>query len=378
MKGILFIDSSRYFGDEQKSMLAVIDHLDTTKFQPFVLCSDNSDSGLISKLTKNKKIVCEFIKLKSWCSDNDNYFSIITDLFQFNKVVNKLVKDYDIGVVFANNYYAGFLTTFSLPTKMPLIFNLSQKNCRKSAIYQIVKRSKKTLVISESLRNYWNKTLDYKLSDKLETLAPGFDFENASLQQSQFEFRDTYNWAKDAHIVLMFGDMLPENQHELLLQALSIAHQKDSSLFGLFIGKTFDNESSDYLNYLVQTAHEMNFLGNVAFMEFVDEYEYSVIDACHVVVSLAENNPFPSNLIKALSCGVPIVDIDNKWDKDIFKKCSSVQRVSDDPKDIANGINQCISVLGKRKDIRAEAKAFSKQYEFDRYSSRLFEVIDQV
>ncbi len=342
----------------QKSMLSVIGHLDTSKFQPFVLCSDTSDSGLMSRLTKNKKIICESITLKSWRSESDGYFSIIADLFQFNKIVNKLVKDYDIAVVFANNYYAGFLATFALPKKMPLIFNLSQKNCRKSAIYQIVKRSAKTLVISENLRNYWNKTLGYKFPDKLETLAPGFDFENAALQQSKFDFRETYNWAKDAHIVIMFGDMLPENQHELLLQSLSIAHKKDSSLVGLFIGKAFDDKSYDYLDHLVETAREMDFLGNVAFMEFVDEYEYSVIGASHVVVSLTENQPFPTSLIKALSCGVPVVDIDNDWDKDMLNKCSAVQRVSKDPEDIADGINQCISVLGKRKDVRAEAKTF--------------------
>ena len=109
---------------------------------------------------------------------------------------------------------------------------------------------------------------------------------------------------------------------------------------------------ANYLEKLVNRAQELKVMCNVVFLEFVDDYAVSVINASSLLISLAKKESFPIYLVNALACGVPVLTTEGSCNGEMLGDCEAVYEVDDLPASIEKGIVHCLTNLAKNDENR--------------------------
>lgn len=339
INGILFIDSSPFYGEPQRSLATLIGNLDCSQFQPYLLCADDTDTGLLSRFRESKRIPTQAVSLAGSRYSVDLMTPIVRDVLQFRRTIRSWIHDYDIALVIANDYYSGLLCFFSLPSKTRFLYVLRDSFVPKPAVVQIVRRSSRTLAVAESVRADWSFHLDYRSASKITVIPDCIDFGSERHLLNKFSYRENYDWPDETILVSMFGDMVPWYRHELFIRALAKAVQSKPDLFGLIVGKTADEDGIDYGDELVELARELNVFGNMAIMECVDQNQW-IIDASNVVVAIGENEPFPFSVVRALATNKPVVVSEGGSQAEICRGNRLATVVPADVDAVCNGILQ--------------------------------------
>ncbi len=373
--GILFVDTSPYFGEAPRNLFTLVNHLDKSRYQPFVLSSDISETGLFAQLKRNKDIPTRIVKLREQSHRARSILNLFVDLSRFKQSLLKLLDDFDISVVCANTSYAGLLTALTLPKKVPFVFCLREHHARSPTTGHIIRRSYKTLAISDFVADRCRDGLSAGVAKKLTTVYDGFSFETEEILRKKFSYRDIYLHNCDHTLIACIADMLPWKRHALFLEAFALAWRKNPALFGLIIGKAFDREDYAYIDSLEDQARKLGILGNIAIMEYATNY-MPILDECKAAVSVAENEPFGSSIVQALAIGKPAVITKGNALEEITRGCRTVKVVSDEPAKIADGILGAI-VGGKRKKSDSDRAKIIERYAIESQVGDFCRLVDE-
>jgi glycosyltransferase involved in cell wall biosynthesis len=390
MKKVCFFEarSKKIYG-AQKSMLTLIENIDSKEISSFLVTSIN---GEVTKYAKNKGINNKVIKATKVINDSGgkifklNFIQKILILVQiiiYNFKIYRYFFKNKIDMLYVNDN-KGFLLTF-IAAKLygvPIIsYKRTTKYYKESKLikyleYIEIKFSDLILCISKGVRSNISLKLREKFIDKIKILYTGYNFSEFKTSENQIDLYDKYNIKSNNKIVALIGSITPRKGHKILVDSMNLVLKKHPNAIFMFLGGEMENQE-DYFNLVLGKIKKYKLEENVIWTGYVNnisEY-YNIID-CVVLPSYAEG--LPRTVIESLSNGIPVVANDVGGVKEIITNNDLGYIIENNShKMLAEGINKFLYENKNKKKVLRQ-KYVEEKFSLEKYVSRFIELVSNL
>ncbi len=335
-RNILFVDGSPVIGGAQRSLLALMKELAAHDVQVSLL----TGSDELAEQAGKAGVESEAIPLSMWSMSLSGAVKAAGDLMRFRKVLHRRLDSSQAELVYANGVQAGLLVALTIPDHMPMVFHHRDIRCPGFAVKQAVRRSARTIVLTEYMAHKVRSQLPESAQHKLTCVYNGFDFDELRVQAEE----PLAEPLPDAAIrVALVADIMPWKKHELFLQALAALKRQGHDILGVVVGGPRTNQDRVLFERLKRSADELDLAGRVLFTGRVPN-AMPLIKAADCLCSVAEEEPFGRTVVEAAAVGTPIVVGGNGGPKEITNGLSTIVYSELDAADVAHAIEDAIEM----------------------------------
>jgi len=318
---ILFVDCSLAHGGAQRSLYTLIAHLDRERFEPHLLCGNDSLQGLL-KQCRSHDIEAGYIPIRTWRRTVTGVHRAVLDLMKAKPIMERWIAKHEVHALYANGIQSGLLCALVAPKDLPLIFHCRDARGPKTAMERVMRRSRRTIMISDFLQQRWAARCPAQ-AQKMVRIYNGFDFTQMAKLRHQLNYREERGWSKETLIVSMIADLVEWKRHDLFITAFAELRKRQPDAFAFIIGAPRDEKGEVYEQRLLALSEQLGQTAHIAFTGHV-ENPFPLIDASDIMVSVAEDEPFGRNVVEALFCGKPMVITPGGGPAEIAADCPAV------------------------------------------------------
>lgn len=331
MKKILFISYTNFFGGAEYVLWDYIRHIDVNNIYMY---------------TTNRKEVLEkykqvFKEQNIFSSERMDIVSIrkktvrsILNIFFNLYEINKIVKKYNIEVLYGNNTLDILLITLYkkyINPSVKIISHIHDILEKRMYIKYIEKNNKyvdKFIVPSIATKNSLKLCgVDEK---KINVVYNGIEINEIKKEEYNY-IREKFNISKDKKIICIIGQFCKRKRQDLFIDIVDSLNKKyNNKYIGIIIGKIIDKNFYEEMKPKIQ--YPILFINNMK-REEIFKYIYPNVDA---LILLSDRDPLPTVILEAMSSNVLVIArnvdgvselIDNKKDGIIFNYNDKIDNI---------------------------------------------------
>ena len=289
-------------------MLTIVSNIDKTKFEPIVVLPN--DGPLTKKLDENgvryKIISYPIIRRKYF-----NITGILNYIREYRtscKKICEFAKEEKIDVIHNNTIAVIEGITVKKKLNIPLIFHIHEmiehpKFVAKKLYKMAVKNSDKVVVVSESVKKHIISLTKIKTSN-IEVVHNGIT--PIKSEASRQKYLEEFGFPNDSVVFAVIGRINAIKGQDHFVDAFKNISQKIDNVYGLIIGDAFSGQEWR-VTTLIDKLEKENLKQKLIYCGFREDIKdlFSLIDV--LVLPSIGYDSFPTVVLEAMSCGVPIV-----------------------------------------------------------------------
>ena len=358
---ILYLDSGSGIGGGQRSLLLLLNLLDTDRFTPFVGClGDSPFAAEVEKTDAN--VVPLSLPAAHNKTDKVRRFTLRDLLDDFRQLgvilqLHRMVKRHAIDLIHANSLSVALLAGIvARINRIPILMHK-----RYATSYGILDRIcerllDRVILVSEATR--WN----FAPTAKQTLIYNGVDLDafQASAQEVQTLRAELLPDASDASIVMgVVTRITPEKGIHFLVRAIAdLKGSIDSKL--LIVGGPYFQKDVDYMDALKQEIIDLGVEDSVIFTGFLSDTRVvtSLLDVVLVPSIIPE--ACPRTIIEAMAVGTPVISTPLGGSKELVTPETGILVPPENTSAIADAIailatdRERLQIMGKAARNRAE------------------------
>lgn len=292
---ILFLHGSNDLYGSSKVLIEIINILFDNGYEIHLVLPYE---GPIDHVLKKKTIIY-YKNLGVFRKKYFNFFGLFNRLIKILSsilFIYKLIKNQNIDVVYTNT---SVIIAGGIAAKISSVssyFHLHEIPTNKFYLF-VIKNiinfcSDKVILVSKSVKNYWN----FNLKSKTIVIYNGFNF----------KFNNKNKKRKGSLVFTSIGRLIPYKGHLYLLKIVKILNDKKYKFNLYIIGDTF----SGYENYelsLKKYVIENNLSEIVFFMGYKDDVNYYLKNSSFFIHTPVDPDPLPTVILESISQNIPVI-----------------------------------------------------------------------
>ena len=242
--------------------------------------------------------------------------------------------------------------------------------------------STKIIAISRTQKEELCKDHNICDASKVEVIPLGFDLMRFRTQNDvlRTDFRKKFGLSEDTIVIAIIGRIVPVKNHNLFIEAFSIAKQHyPGKLVGLIVGDGYDmqkaRDKSRSIGLVISTPESPLPNADLIFTSWILEVE-NPLAGCDIVAMTSLNEGTPVSLIEAQAAGKPILSTNVGGIGDVvIPGETALLSPSDDPKLFAENLLKLLNNKDLRKSMGEKGWPFvQSRFHYDRLveDTRLF------
>lgn len=326
MKNILYVHNGNKIGGGERSLLALFTGIDRQAYKILIACPDKTPFADALRNLEVEIVPFQFSSLK-------NVFRLLVNIHKLkNIIVSK-----KIAIVHSNSPQTNFPSAFAAKAcNIPVIWHervlLEQGMVDIDKIFSFL--PDKIICNSEAIRKRFQGIKDY--ASRTMTVTNGVDTDAFSpefrLKEDQ---RARLGIPQEAKVIGVFDRLDPVKNHEVILEAFSILHDKYPCALLLIAGEAFC-QAEQRLGHLKRRAEYLG-INDVIRFEGHQKDIRPLMTVCDVVVQASLSEGCSRVICEAQAMGKPIVASDVGGNPEILKEghtgflceASNVERFAD-------------------------------------------------
>lgn len=322
MKKVLFISYTNFFGGAEYVLWDYIRYIDVNNIYIYT----TNRKAVIEKYKKVLK------KQNIFSSEKMDIVSIrkkpiksILNIFYNLYKINKIIKEYNIEILYGNNTLDILLITLYkkyINSNVKIISHIHDILEKKMYI-KYIKRNNKyvdkfivpSIVTKESLK------LCNINDEKIDVVYNGIELNEIRREKCNY-IKDKFNISEDKKIICIIGQFCKRKRQDLFIDIVDCLNKKYNNKYvGLIIGKITDKDFYEEMKLKIQ--YPILFINDMK-REEIFKYIYPNIDA---LILLSDRDPLPTVILEAMSSNVLVIArnvdgvseiIDNRKDGIVF------------------------------------------------------------
>ena len=184
-------------------------------------------------------------------------------------------------------------------------------------------------------------------------------------KKEQLEIRKKFNLKKDQKIILCVGELLPNKNQKIAIQAMEKIVKKYPETQLLIAGNGPEKENLEKLIRSLKLEKNIKMLGYV-----INLQEYQKI--ADIAVSCSKREGLPLNIVEAMLSGTPVVASLNRGHRELIHNGENGFIVDvDDDKKMAEKILELFENKNLFNQIKEKAEEYVKSYTFKNVKNEL-------
>lgn len=314
MKRILFISYTNFFGGAEYVLWDYLKRIDITNIYLYTTNRKEVIDKYKEVLKKENIFSSEKMDI---VSIRKKTIKAILNIFYDLYKINKIVKKYNIEVLYGNNTLDILLITLYkkyINSNIKVISHIHDILEKKMYIEYIKRNSKyvdKFIVPSRATKKSLEScNIDYK---KIEIVYNGIELNEIKREKCTY-IREKFNISEDKKIICIIGQICKRKRQDLFIDIVNGLNEKyNNKYIGIIIGKITDKNFYEEINLKIQ--YPILFINDMK-REEIFEYIYPNIDA---LILLSDRDPLPTVILEAMSNGVIVIARDVDGIREIIK-----------------------------------------------------------
>jgi len=315
----------------QKSMLALIEHLDRERFVPYAIVPAR---GELSERLEALGVKVSIIPLTSL--KPKNFFSIIKNI----KRIRELVRREEIDILhtdFERDTFLCGLAKVNLPVKLLWHVRLT----RKERLDKInASRSDGIIGISEGTKHRFTNVKG--IDSKFRKIFNGVDIDKFAPHENKIALRRQLGMPEDRKIILFVGQIKDSKGVLDILEAAALTKKinQGSEFLFLFIGHF---ENSEFQNQFQSQIYNKNIIEEVQIIgQQTNINEWMAAGDLLVLPSYEGTEGMGRVLFEAMACALPVIGTNISGVKEAITKDTGMLVNEHSPDEIAEAVNSLL------------------------------------
>lgn len=355
---VMYLTHTAKLGGAEKSLYNLIKNIDTSMYEPILVCGEN---GELVESIKKLGVRAEVIPMKQI---NTKYK--IKGLYRLATTSIKLrnfIKANKIDVVHNNTYRARFFGTIAgFMSNIKIITHVRDIMHWTFIEKELTKFEDRIIAISNAVNNHIFDQIDSNERIKVSRIYNGVDideFNPNTLEKSIL--RDEYSIDEDKIILGAVGRFDEWKRFDLFVEAANILKEKYNNLYFFIVGDSFNEEQDKIKSNIKKLIAKYELNDNVILTGYRRDVS-TVMNSFDIFVLTSDNEPFGRVLIEALSLNLPIVSTNNGGAPEIVKENINGILVNyNDKVALAKGIETILDDLNLRKSMENNNRISAKE-----------------
>ncbi|WP_370840245.1 glycosyltransferase family 4 protein [Megamonas funiformis] len=331
MKKILFISYTNFFGGAEYVLWDYLKYIDTSNI--YIYTTNREEVIDKYKQVLKKQNIFSSEKMDIVSIRKKTVRSILNIFFNLYEI-NKIVKKYNIEVLYGNNTLDILLITLYkkyINPSVKIISHIHDILEKRMYIKYIEKNNKyvdKFIVPSIATKNSLKLCgVDEK---KINVVYNGIEINEIKKEEYNY-IREKFNISKDKKIICIIGQFCKRKRQDLFIDIVDSLNKKyNNKYIGIIIGKIIDKNFYEEMKPKIQ--YPILFINNMK-REEIFKYIYPNVDA---LILLSDRDPLPTVILEAMSSNVLVIArnvdgvselIDNKKDGIIFNYNDKIDNI---------------------------------------------------
>lgn len=355
MKRILFISYTNFFGGAEYVLWDYLKRIDTTNM--YIYTTNRKEVIDKYKQVLKKQNIFSSEKMDI-VSIRKNFIKAMLNIFYDLYTINKIVKKYNIEVLYGNNTLDILLISLYrkyINSNIKVISHVHDILEKKMYI-KYIKRNSKYIdkFIVPSIATKKSLILCNINDKKIEVVYNGIELHEDKKEQCNF-IRKKFKINENKKIICIIGQVCKRKRQDLFINIVDCLNKKYNNKYvGIIIGKITDKDFYEEMKLKIQDP--ILFINDMK-REEIFKYIYPNIDA---LILLSDRDPLPTVILEAMSRGTIVIarDVDGVSEIIENNKNGYIFKYDDNIPQIANFIED---IMAKPKNTKEIVKNNAKE-----------------
>ncbi|WP_312088890.1 glycosyltransferase family 4 protein [Megamonas funiformis] len=355
MKKILFISYTNFFGGAEYVLWDYLKRIDTTNM--YIYTTNRKEVIDKYKQVLKKQNIFSSEKMDI-VSIRKNFIKAMLNIFYDLYTINKIVKKYNIEVLYGNNTLDILLISLYrkyINSNIKVISHVHDILEKKMYI-KYIKRNSKYIdkFIVPSIATKKSLILCNINDKKIEVVYNGIELHEDKKEQCNF-IRKKFKINENKKIICIIGQVCKRKRQDLFINIVDCLNKKYNNKYvGIIIGKITDKDFYEEMKLKIQDP--ILFINDMK-REEIFKYIYPNIDA---LILLSDRDPLPTVILEAMSRGTIVIarDVDGVSEIIENNKNGYIFKYDDNIPQIANFIED---IMAKPKNTKEIVKNNAKE-----------------
>lgn len=355
MKKILFISYTNFFGGAEYVLWDYLKRIDTTNM--YIYTTNRKEAIDKYKQVLKKQNIFSSEKMDI-VSIRKNFIKAMLNIFYDLYTINKIVKKYNIEVLYGNNTLDILLISLYrkyINSNIKVISHVHDILEKKMYI-KYIKRNSKYIdkFIVPSIATKKSLILCNINDKKIEVVYNGIELHEDKKEQCNF-IRKKFKINENKKIICIIGQVCKRKRQDLFINIVDCLNKKYNNKYvGIIIGKITDKDFYEEMKLKIQDP--ILFINDMK-REEIFKYIYPNIDA---LILLSDRDPLPTVILEAMSRGTIVIarDVDGVSEIIENNKNGYIFKYDDNIPQIANFIED---IMAKPKNTKEIVKNNAKE-----------------
>lgn len=355
MKKILFISYTNFFGGAEYVLWDYLKRIDTTNM--YIYTTNRKEVIDKYKQVLKKQNIFSSEKMDI-VSIRKNFIKAMLNIFYDLYTINKIVKKYNIEVLYGNNTLDILLISLYrkyINSNIKVISHVHDILEKKMYI-KYIKRNSKYIdkFIVPSIATKKSLILCNINDKKIEVVYNGIELHEDKKEQCNF-IRKKFKINENKKIICIIGQVCKRKRQDLFINIVDCLNEKYNNKYvGIIIGKITDKDFYEEMKLKIQDP--ILFINDMK-REEIFKYIYPNIDA---LILLSDRDPLPTVILEAMSRGTIVIarDVDGVSEIIENNKNGYIFKYDDNIPQIANFIED---IMAKPKNTKEIVKNNAKE-----------------
>ena len=337
--------SGQMLGGGQRSLLLLLERLDRTKFNPFLVCP--SEGGLTEKV---KKLGIKTRIIRMGGVKSLNVFATAAVLFK----LKKLIRRKNIHLIHTDSprqaFYAGLAAR---RTRTPLVWHARVSTPEKKSFEKFLfNHANKIIAVSDAASQRYCGF--ERFDEKVTVIHNGVDLIEFGPKPIDRKLKQEFKIKEDLMLVGTLGQLIPGKGQEVFLKAAARVFERTSRVIFMIVG----NGNHAYRKKLEDLCTDLGLSGNVVFTGFREDIP-RIMNILDIVVlpSTTHLEGFSRVIIEAMASSKPVIATDSGGNPEAIEDGTTGILVhSEDSDRLAASILDLVQDGDKRKRMGAAGK----------------------
>ncbi|MFH0990719.1 MAG: glycosyltransferase family 4 protein [bacterium] len=366
---LIYLSSAGDRAGGEINLQRVLQHLDTSKYQPLVLCCQEGSYAPALQQAGINVMTIPFILSRSAMLNPSLLLHNITSLQEVYKILSRPELDL---IVINDNLVLKLLLPVLLLCPKPMLYMIRNYESKRLWMIDLLFRTriKKAIAVSHSVKTYFDETL--RLPPELITaINTGIDTSVLNIQK-RVDIRAELGIPHHARLVGMFARFDAWKGHQVFLRAAKRILQNLPNIHFLIAGEsrnaTLFPRFSLVKHEVIQTTQQPALKENVHILPWREDVA-AIMKEIDIVVCPSEREPFGLTIIEGLAIGTAVIAADSGGAPEAIRHLSNgILFKTNDDEDLASWIVRLLQDDLLRRQLIAQARIdIDTRFNFKRF-----------
>lgn len=293
MTPILFVDSHQSLDAAERSLLLLMQHLDSERFRSILACNESP----LAEEAREAGIDVQIVPMPRL----QDVSAVLGALVHASGTLAEIVREHDVAIVHSNTMRANVYALIAARrTGRPFVWHVHEIHERGWYVRLLCALADRVIAVSQAASS------PIHCGEKANVIHNGLVLEDFEPARDRNGLRSEFGLPLDVPVIGSIGRSGPSKRQDLFLRAAARVRQQHPDACYAVVGETVFPMGHDQLGKLRAQALELDLLDHVVFPSFRSNVA-DLLSTFNVVVHTAEAEPFGRILIEAMAMGQPVI-----------------------------------------------------------------------